>query len=119
MRGLVWRSGSPGVLRRAKLLNAFGVRDVQSLHSDELIADWRLAVNGQPIFQDRTTSMRGTSCFCLPVLVELLTLAVPTIPAEVAPAGMLQLPMAFGADADHVGHDGACDAGALRAGVDT
>ena len=32
----------------------------------------------------------------------LLTLAISTIPAEVAAAGMFKLPVAFGADADHV-----------------
>ncbi len=32
----------------------------------------------------------------------LLTLAVTTIPAEITPARMLKLPVAFGADADHV-----------------
>lgn len=39
----------------------------------------------------------------------LLTLAVPTIPAEVAAARVFELAVAFGADADHVGHDGAGD----------
>ena len=37
----------------------------------------------------------------------LLTLAVTTVPAEITPTRMLELPVAFGADADHVGHDGA------------
>ena len=39
----------------------------------------------------------------------LLTLAVPAIPTEVAAARVLELAVAFGADADHVGHDGAGD----------
>ena len=39
----------------------------------------------------------------------LLTLAVTAVPAEITPARMLKLPVAFGADADHVGHDGAGD----------
>ena len=38
-----------------------------------------------------------------------LTLAVPAIPAKIAAAGVLKLAVAFGADADHVGHDGAGD----------
>jgi hypothetical protein len=37
----------------------------------------------------------------------LLTFAVAAIPAEIAPACVLELAVAFGADADHVGHDGA------------
>ena len=37
----------------------------------------------------------------------LLTLAVTTVPAEITPTRMLELPVALGADADHVGHDGA------------
>ena len=36
-----------------------------------------------------------------------LTLAVTTIPAKIAAACMLQLAVAFRADAYHVGHDGA------------
>ncbi len=36
-----------------------------------------------------------------------LTLAIPTIPTEITSARMLQLPGAFGAFADHRGHDGA------------
>lgn len=40
---------------------------------------------------------------------KLLTLAVATVTAEVAAAGVLELAVAFGADADHVGHDGAGD----------
>ena len=39
----------------------------------------------------------------------LLTLAVAAVTAEVAAAGVLELAVAFGADADHVGHDGARD----------
>ena len=39
----------------------------------------------------------------------LLTLAVAAVPAEVAAAGVFELAVAFGADADHVGHDGAGD----------
>ena len=39
----------------------------------------------------------------------LLTLAIPAVTAEVAAAGVLELAVAFGADADHVGHDGAGD----------
>ena len=39
----------------------------------------------------------------------LLTLAVATVSTEVAAAGVFQLAVAFGADADHVGHDGAGD----------
>ena len=38
-----------------------------------------------------------------------LTLAVTTVTAEVAATGVLELAVAFGADADHVGHDGARD----------
>ena len=45
-----------------------------------------------------------------------LTLAVPAIPAKVATAGVFKLAVAFGADADHVGHDGAGD-GFLGRGV--
>ena len=44
---------------------------------------------------------------------ELLTLAVAAVAAEVAAAGVFELAVAFGADADHVGHDGARD-GFLR-----
>jgi hypothetical protein len=39
----------------------------------------------------------------------LFTLAVTAIPAEVAAACVFQLPVTLGADADHVGHDGAGD----------
>src|SRR5689334_10871096 len=39
----------------------------------------------------------------------LLTFAIPAVAAEVAAAGVLELAVAFGADADHVGHDGAGD----------
>src|SRR3954447_7671632 len=39
----------------------------------------------------------------------LLTLAITAVTAEVAAAGVLELAVAFGADADHVGHDGASD----------
>ena len=38
-----------------------------------------------------------------------LTLAVTAVAAEVAAAGVLELAVAFGADADHVGHYGAGD----------
>ena len=38
-----------------------------------------------------------------------LTLAVAAIPTKVAAAGVFELAVAFGADADHVGHDGAGD----------
>jgi len=38
-------------------------------------------------------------------VAELLTLAVTAVAAEVAATRVLQLPVAFGADADHVGHD--------------
>ena len=38
----------------------------------------------------------------------LLTLAVAAVAAEVAAAGVFELAVAFGADADHVGHDGSC-----------
>src|SRR6185369_4025834 len=41
--------------------------------------------------------------------IKLLTLAVAAIPTEVAAGGVLELAVAFGADADHVGHDGAGD----------
>ena len=44
----------------------------------------------------------------------LLTLAVPAVSAEVAAAGMLELAVALGADADHVGHDGAGDGALVR-----
>ncbi len=37
-------------------------------------------------------------------LLTLLTLAVPTIPTEIAAARMLQLAVAFGADTNHCGH---------------
>ena len=52
------------------------------------------------------------------VVVEqlLLTLAVTTIATEVAAARVFELAFAFGADADHVGHDGAGDG--LLLGVD-
>lgn len=43
------------------------------------------------------------------VLLGLLTLAVAAIPAEITAARVLELAVAFGADADHVGHDGAGD----------
>ena len=36
-----------------------------------------------------------------------LTLAIPAVPAEITSARVLELAVAFGADADHVGHDGA------------
>ena len=45
--------------------------------------------------------------------MRLLTLAVAAVAAEVAAAGVFELAVAFGADADHVGHDGAGD-GFLR-----
>src|SRR5215216_4383145 len=38
-----------------------------------------------------------------------LTLAVPAIAAEIAAACVFELAVAFGADADHVGHDSAGD----------
>ena len=38
-----------------------------------------------------------------------LTLAVAAIPAKITSARMLELAVALGADADHVGHDGAGD----------
>jgi len=40
---------------------------------------------------------------------KLFTLAVAAVAAEVAAAGVFELAVAFGADADHVGHDGARD----------
>ena len=39
----------------------------------------------------------------------LLTLAVSAVPAEVTAARVFELTVAFGADADHVGHDRAGD----------
>lgn len=39
----------------------------------------------------------------------LLTLAIAAVATKVAAACVLQLPVALGADADHVGHDGAGD----------
>ena len=39
----------------------------------------------------------------------LFTLTVSTIAAEVTAARVFELAVAFGADADHVGHDGARD----------
>ena len=42
-------------------------------------------------------------------LSALFTLAVAAVAAEVAAAGVLELAVAFGADANHVGHDGAGD----------
>ncbi len=45
----------------------------------------------------------------------LLTLRIATIAAEVAAAGVFKLAVAFGADADHVGHDGAYGRRVLRA----
>ena len=50
--------------------------------------------------------MQNPVTSCNPVS---LTLAISTIPAEIAAARVLQLPVALGADADHVGHDGAGD----------
>ena len=38
-----------------------------------------------------------------------LTLTVAAVPTEVAAACVLELAVALGADADHVGHDGAGD----------
>ena len=38
-----------------------------------------------------------------------LTLAVTAVAAEVAAARVFELAVAFGADADHVGHDGSRD----------
>src|ERR1044072_2593137 len=40
---------------------------------------------------------------------ELFTLAIPAVATKVAAAGVFELAVAFGADADHVGHDGAGD----------
>ena len=40
-------------------------------------------------------------------LERLLTLAVAAVTAEIAAARVLELAVAFGADADHAGHDGA------------
>ena len=39
--------------------------------------------------------------------VILLTLAIPAVATEITAAGVFQLAVALGADADHVGHDGA------------
>jgi hypothetical protein len=47
---------------------------------------------------------------------DLLTLAVAAVATEVAATCVLKLPVALGADADHVGHDGAGDG--LLLGVD-
>jgi hypothetical protein len=44
----------------------------------------------------------------------LFALAVPAITAEVAAAGVFQLAVALGTDADHVRHDGAGDGLLLR-----
>jgi hypothetical protein len=44
-----------------------------------------------------------------------LTLAKPTIPAEITPTRVLQLTGAFGAFANHCGHDGARDLGSVGA----
>ena len=43
------------------------------------------------------------------IFIGLFTLAVSAISAEVAAACVFELAVAFGADADHVGHDGAGD----------
>ena len=44
----------------------------------------------------------------------LLTLAVAAVTAEVAATGVFELAVAFGADADHGGHDCARYAGKTR-----
>ena len=57
---------------------------------------------------DPVATARGTDTHSLTVgLLPLLTFAVATIPAKITPTSMLQLPVAFGAGADHCGHDGA------------
>lgn len=47
----------------------------------------------------------------------LLTLAVAAVPAEIAAARVFELAVALGADADHVGHDGAGDGALLGVGL--
>ena len=47
--------------------------------------------------------------FALTLKLLLLTLAIATVPTEITSARVLELAVAFGADADHVGHDGAGD----------
>jgi hypothetical protein len=47
----------------------------------------------------------------------LLTLAIPAVSAKIAAARVFELAVALGADADHVGHDGARDGALLRVGL--
>src|SRR6185369_16129080 len=57
----------------------------------------------------RRTHVAPFVLFCAFLWLNLLTLAVAAVPAEIAAARVLELAVAFGADADHVGHDGARD----------
>lgn len=43
------------------------------------------------------------------LIVQLLTFAITTIPTKITATSMLQLTVAFGAGANHRGHDGAYD----------
>ena len=52
-------------------------------------------------------TLLGIICLIFQIVETLLTLAIAAVPTEVTPARVLKLPVAFGADADHVGHDGA------------
>ena len=47
--------------------------------------------------------------FCAFLWLNLFTLALAAVPTEIAAARVLELAVAFRADADHVGHDGARD----------
>ena len=67
----------------------------------------------------RHTKHKITFVLCVPLCgnkfseYTLLTFAISAVTAEIAAAGVLELAVAFRADADHVGHDGARD-GPLR-----
>ena len=61
--------------------------------------------NREEAAQRRLAGTRG------PRKTPLLTFAITTIPTKVAAAGVFELTVAFGADADHGGHDCTCYAG--------
>ena len=59
--------------------------------------------------QKAQTIQQTRLCFLCLCGRRLLTLAVSTVPTEIAATRVLELAVALGADADHVGHDGAGD----------
>ena len=66
-------------------------------------------LNSFPLQRERAGQIAGQPSVYVNRSSTSFTLAIPAVPAEVAAAGVLELAVAFGADADHVGHDGAGD----------